>query len=101
MGNGWGNAYRSCAFTGAHKLPDQISEQGADRHDDSVKRGEIHEYESKSKDQRIAGDTGNLPLRWRAMCYLRGHLPAEQISGIGALALIFVGAGAGTTKAKQ
>jgi hypothetical protein len=36
-----------------------------------------------------------------AMCYLRGALPAEQISGIGALALIFVGVGAGTTKAKQ
>jgi hypothetical protein len=36
-----------------------------------------------------------------AMCYLRGHLPAEHISGIGALALIFVGVGAGTTKAKQ
>jgi len=36
-----------------------------------------------------------------AMCYLIGELPAEQISGIGALALIFVGVGAGTTKAKQ
>ena len=36
-----------------------------------------------------------------AMCYLRGTLPAEHISGIGALALIFVGVGAGTTKAKQ
>ena len=34
-----------------------------------------------------------------AMCYLEGALPAEQISGIGALALIFVGVGAGTTKA--
>ncbi|MEA1998657.1 MAG: hypothetical protein U9N61_04950 [Euryarchaeota archaeon] len=35
-----------------------------------------------------------------AMSYLRGALPAEHISGIGALALIFVGVGAGTTKAK-
>jgi len=35
------------------------------------------------------------------MCYLRGELLAEHISGIGALALIFVGVGAGTTKAKQ
>ena len=35
------------------------------------------------------------------MCYLRGELLAEQISGIGALALIFVGVGASTTKAKQ
>ncbi len=36
-----------------------------------------------------------------AVGYVTGHLPAEQISGIGALALIFVGVGAGTTKAKQ
>jgi len=36
-----------------------------------------------------------------AMSYLRGELPAEHIAGIGALALIFVGVGAGTTKAKQ
>ena len=35
-----------------------------------------------------------------AVGYVTGHLPAEQISGIGALALIFVGVGAGTTKAK-
>jgi len=34
-----------------------------------------------------------------AMCYMRGALPAEQISGIGALALMFVVVGAGTTKA--
>ncbi len=36
-----------------------------------------------------------------AMCYLIGELPAGHISGIGALALIFVGVGAGTTKAKH
>ena len=36
-----------------------------------------------------------------AMSYLRGELPAEQISGIGALALIFIGAGAGMKKVKQ
>ena len=36
-----------------------------------------------------------------AMSYLRGELPAEQIPGIGALALIFIGAGAGMKKAKQ
>ena len=36
-----------------------------------------------------------------AMCYLRGGLPAEQIFGIGALAIIFVGVGAGMRKAKQ
>ncbi len=36
-----------------------------------------------------------------AMCYLRGELSAEQILGIGALALIFVGVGAGMKKAKR
>jgi hypothetical protein len=36
-----------------------------------------------------------------AMSYLRGELPAEQIPGIGALALIFIGAGAGMNKMKQ
>ncbi len=35
------------------------------------------------------------------MRYMRGELSAEQISGIGALALIFVGIGAGMKKAKQ
>ena len=36
-----------------------------------------------------------------AMSYLRGELPTEQILGIAALALIFIGAGAGMNKAKQ
>ena len=36
-----------------------------------------------------------------AICYITGQLPAGQISGIGALALIFIGAGAGMKKAKQ
>ena len=36
-----------------------------------------------------------------AVGYVTGHLPAEQISGIGALALIFVGVGAGMNKTKQ
>jgi len=36
-----------------------------------------------------------------AMCYLRGALPIKHISGIGALALIFVGVGAGMKKVKQ
>ena len=35
-----------------------------------------------------------------AVGYITGQLPAEQISGIGALALIFIGAGAGMKKAK-
>ena len=36
-----------------------------------------------------------------AICYIAGDLPVEHISGIGALALIFIGAGAGMKKAKQ
>jgi hypothetical protein len=36
-----------------------------------------------------------------AVGYITGQLPAEHIAGIGALALIFIGVGAGTTKAKQ
>ena len=65
MDYGWGNAYRSSAFAGTHKLPDQIFKQGADRYDDSVKGGEIHEHKSKIKDQRIAGDTWNGSVCWR------------------------------------
>lgn len=30
-----------------------------------------------------------------AICYITGHLPAEQISGIGTRALFFIGVGAG------
>lgn len=36
-----------------------------------------------------------------AVGYVTEQLPAEQISGIGALALIFVGVGAGMKKVKQ
>ena len=36
-----------------------------------------------------------------AVGYVTRQLPAEQISGIGALALIFIGAGAGMEKVKQ
>jgi hypothetical protein len=35
-----------------------------------------------------------------ALGYVTRQLPAEQISGIGTLALIFIGAGAGIKKAK-
>lgn len=35
-----------------------------------------------------------------AVGYITGQLPAEQIQGIGALALIFIGAGAGMKKMK-
>ena len=36
-----------------------------------------------------------------AVGYVTRQLPAEQIPGIGALALIFIGAGAGMKKVKQ
>ena len=36
-----------------------------------------------------------------ALGYVTGQLPAEQISGIAALALIFAGSGASMTEAKQ
>jgi hypothetical protein len=36
-----------------------------------------------------------------AVGYVTGQLPTEQISGIGALALMFVVVGAGMKKAKQ
>ncbi|KAF5418198.1 MAG: hypothetical protein C5S45_09515 [Candidatus Methanocomedens sp.] len=36
-----------------------------------------------------------------AVGYVTGQLPAEQIPGIGALALMFVVVGAGMNKAKQ
>ncbi|CAD6492070.1 MAG: hypothetical protein DIAAKJNI_00214 [Candidatus Argoarchaeum ethanivorans] len=36
-----------------------------------------------------------------AVGYVTGQLPAEQISGIGALALIFIGAGAGMKRRRD
>jgi len=36
---GWSLTDGCCAFAGTYKLPDQISEQGADRYDYSIKRG--------------------------------------------------------------
>ena len=44
---------------------------------------------------------GTILFVGRAMSYLRGELPAEQILGITALALIFIGASAGMNKTKQ
>ncbi len=55
----------------------------------------------KTKISELLLTLGTVLFVGGAMCYPRGALPAEQISGIGALALIFVGVGAGTTKAKQ
>ena len=56
------------------------------------------------KDKRKIGEVllilGMVLFVGGAVGYITGHLPAEQISGIGALALIFVGVGASMTKAK-
>jgi hypothetical protein len=38
MVGSWGVAGHCSAFTGAHKLPDTLSEQGADSYDYSVRR---------------------------------------------------------------
>ncbi len=55
----------------------------------------------KTKISELLVILGTVMFVGGAMGYLSGELPAEHISGIGALALIFVGVGAGTTKAKQ
>jgi len=56
---------------------------------------------AKAKISELLVMLGTVLFVGGAMCHMRGALPAEQISGIGALALIFVGAGAGMTKAEQ
>ncbi|MBE9582191.1 MAG: hypothetical protein IMF18_11300 [Proteobacteria bacterium] len=56
---------------------------------------------AKAKISELLVILGTVLFVGGAMCHMRGALPAEHISGIGALALIFMGVGAGTTKAKQ
>lgn len=56
---------------------------------------------AKSKISELLVILGTVLFVGGAMCYLRGELSAEHISGIGALALIFVGVGAGLKKAKR
>jgi len=56
---------------------------------------------AKSKISELLVILGTVLFVGGAMCYLRGELSAEQILGIGALALIFVGVGAGMKKAKR
>ncbi|NOQ34089.1 MAG: hypothetical protein GQ567_07870 [Methanosarcinales archaeon] len=56
---------------------------------------------AKSKISELLVILGTVLFVGGAICYMAGHLPAEHISGLGALSLIFVGVGAGTTKAKQ
>lgn len=66
-----------------------------------IREGKFMDMKAKSKISESLVILGTVLFVGGAMCYLGGALPAEQISGIGALALIFVGVGAGTTKAKQ
>ena len=56
---------------------------------------------AKAKISELLVILGTVLFVGGAMCYMRGELSAEQISGIGALALIFVGVGAGMRKTKQ
>nr|QNO46675.1 hypothetical protein GCLKPONB_00006 [Methanosarcinales archaeon ANME-2c ERB4] len=62
---------------------------------------EFMNTEAKAKISESLVILGTVLFVGGAVGYLRGELLAEHISGIGALALIFVGVGAGTTKAKQ
>ena len=55
---------------------------------------------AKAKSSELLVMLGTVLFVGGAICYVTGHLPAEHVSGIGALALIFVGVGAGTTKAR-
>ncbi len=56
---------------------------------------------AKAKISEVLVILGTVLFVSGTMWYLRGELLSEQILGIGALALIFVGVGASTTKAKQ
>ena len=59
------------------------------------------DMKAKAKINELLVLLGTVLFVCGAVCYIRYELPAEQIYGIGALALIFVGVGAGTTKAEQ
>jgi hypothetical protein len=50
---------------------------------------------AKSKISELLVILGTVLFVGGAICYIRGVLPAEHISAIGALSLIFVGVGAG------
>jgi hypothetical protein len=64
-----------------------------------IREGKFMNAKAKAKIGELLLILGMVLCVGGAMCYMRGALPAEQISGIGVLALIFVGVGAGTTKA--
>ncbi len=55
----------------------------------------------KTKISELLVMLGTVLVVGGAVGYVTGQLPAEYISGIGALTLIFVGVGAGTTKAER
>ena len=66
-----------------------------------MREGKFMNTKAKAKISELLVILGTVLFVGGAVGYMAGDLPAEQISGIGALALIFVGVGAGTTKAKQ
>ena len=65
-----------------------------------IRDGKFMDTKAKAKIGKVLLILGTVLFVGGAMCYITGQLPAEQISGIGALALIFVGVGAGMTKVK-
>ena len=66
-----------------------------------IREGKFVNEKTKSKISELLVIMGTILFVGGAMSYLRGEFSAEQIWGIGALALMFVGAGAGIRKAKQ
>jgi predicted alpha/beta-hydrolase family hydrolase len=66
-----------------------------------IREGKFMNTKAKAKISELLVILGTCLFAGGAMRYPRGALQAEHISGIGAPALIFVGAGAGTTKAEQ
>jgi len=62
---------------------------------------EVKFMNAKAKIGEVLLILGTVLFVGGAMSYPRGELPAEHISGIGALALIFIGVGAGINKANS
>ena len=66
-----------------------------------IREANFMNTKAKAKISKLLVILGTVPFVGGVMRYMRGELSAEQILGIGALALIFVGVGAGMRKAKQ
>ncbi len=64
-----------------------------------IREGKFMNTKAKAKIGELLLILGMVLCVGGAVGYVTGQLPAEHISGIGALAIIFVGVGAGTTKA--